>query len=195
MAFLAAVILFSILLLDPSKPITLLFLLIIILSFIFILWKYQDRLLAKYQSTIVVTDDHFTINDYKYYWEDVTWHRTDFNSAVMHGFIIGYKSSKPIRLHTSNKSGVHYNNWKNMRADFLNMLHIKNIEVRNYYNSKLWRRTARLLLASNLLIPIILYIFLDISIVQVWPALLIWLGTSLSFSAVIFKNQNKNINL
>jgi len=159
-------------------------------TFVYVLWKFYDKLLIKYKATLKISDSFFELNQSRYYWEDVEWHRTDMNSAIMNGFVVGVKGFPSLKFHITNKNGIELDVWQKMKKEFLETLSSKNIKVRNYYNSVIWRRTARILLASNIIVPAILAA-LGVDFLKILPGILIWVGTSMTFSVTIFSNQKK----
>lgn len=188
MSFFASLIVISVFLKDISNPAFLVILLSFMGSFIYVLWKFYDKFLIKYNAILNITDGFFELNQSRYNWEDVEWHRTDMNSAIMNAFIVGIKGSSSLKFHVTNKKGNELESWQKMKNEFLETLSSKNINVRNYYNSIFWRRTARIILVSNFLIPLIL-IASGFNFLKFLPGFLVWIGTSIAFSVTIFSNQ------
>ncbi|MEQ9402844.1 MAG: hypothetical protein RIM99_04600 [Cyclobacteriaceae bacterium] len=158
--------------------------------FAVLLNKFFDRILVKYNFKVVLTDVYIKIDKQQYPWSEVIWHRVDSNSAIFSGFTLKVKNQKsPIKLVINKKSNQH-SDYQELVDDLVRTISEKQPESRNYYQSAVWRKVAVMLLVSNLILPLVVYI-LDYDLTKMIPFQLIWLAITLSTSISIFKNQKK----
>ena len=107
------------------------------------------------------------------------------------GFAIKIMGKKTLKLYSSTKSSEELNAWINMTETVENMIRLKSIQTRNYYATRAWRIFAILILASNLVLPVMLVIF-DVGNHTMIPATISWLFISLPYPIIIFMNQEKS---
>lgn len=155
--------------------------------FIFSISKLFDKLLIKRTRNLKLNEAYFEYQGSKYEWEEIDWYKEE-DSAIIHSFVIGTKDGTKLRLNVTKKKSEELAIWTNMKEEFFRMMDVKQVKVRNFYDSIFWRRMARIVLASNLLF-VGIFLFLDIQWLKLLPGTLVWLGTSLGFVMTVFSNQ------
>ena len=193
MTFLCLLMFFALISHVLPKLLFLVVLLLVIGGFIYFMWRHYDKLLIKYSRTFKISDDYFEFGNRKHSWSEVDWHKTETNSAIMKGFIVGIKGTSALKFFVTNKKSDEQNDWQNMRDEFLQTLSLKNIPVRNYYDSLFWRVFVWLIIASNIVVPLALMAF-GFDFIKILPALLFWTGTSQTTTVVILGNQKSKTN-
>ncbi len=153
-------------------------------------WKYYDRLLVKYESSLSFHPDHFQLDGNHYKWEEITWYKKNAGSKFTMGFVVGLKNKSTLRFYATMKRGGELNTWMEMVNAFEKEITQRSLQVRNYYASKSKKRLAKILIASNLIVPI-LSIALGFSSNTILVASIAWLFISLSYPIIVFTNQGK----
>jgi len=87
------------------------------------------------------------------------------------------------------KQGENLDNYVEMIEVFSNIIKEKAIPVRNYYNSKFWRRVARVVLLSNL-IPVAITVMGVVESKFIIPIIFVWLFISLPAPLITYSQQN-----
>ena len=175
---------------ELSKTSALTMIISFLLGFIYLLWKYYDRLLIKYNQIAPIDDDFFCLDTVKYKWADFEWFRNDDSSGVLNSFSIKFKGGKSLKFHVTKKKSKELDNWKSRKEDILITAKEEVLQIKNYYNTRTWRRVARILLASSVVISLIIFsLDLNISLSILLKPLLMWIGISVSFAINIFMNQ------
>lgn len=162
-----------------------------LLLFFLLVWKYFDKLLVKYESSLIFHSDTFELDGKQYNWEEIEWYRRNSGSKFTMGFVVGLKSQTVLKFYVTTKEGEELNTWMEMVDAFEKAITQKSIQTKNYYNTRGWRRFARILLLSNLVLPL-LSIGLGFHSNTILGISIAWLFISLPFPIIIFTIQEKN---
>lgn len=164
-----------------------------IISFLF--WKYGHKLYLRYNSTISIYDNYFTVDNQKYYWNQIEWYRGNHGGNLCIAFDIGiHKIKSPLRffIESIGKNNNNFHDFFKMRRAILNGIYDHGVQTRNYYDTKFHRRLARVVLTSNLVLLAVL-LALEVKINYALPFFLFWAISSLPYPIIIFSKQDVEV--
>jgi hypothetical protein len=164
-------------------------------TFSLILWKLKKYVYIRYQSTISIYDGCFTVDNQKYFWHQIEWHRASQGGKLSLAFDIGlHKIKSPLRFFIEAKWKQNNNSqdFYKMRRAILNGIYDHGVQTRNYYDTKFHRRLARAVLTSNLVILAVL-LALEVKINYALPFFLFWAISSLPYPIIIFTKQEVEV--
>lgn len=156
---------------------------------------FREKFNIKYKSSISIYDDCFYVDAKKYYYYQVEWYRSDHGGGHYLAFDIGiYGEKQPIKLFAEVKSmkNLNFRTFIEMRKAILYGIKSIGIQTRSYYDTKFYRRLARTIFTSNLVLLAVL-LALEVSINRALPIFLAWAFISLPYPIVIFMKQDVEV--
>jgi hypothetical protein len=155
---------------------------------------FYKKLIPVFEETITINESGFHIKSQNRNidWNNIRWFRIDNKTSPLIDIIeFGVVNGKRVSF-TYYKKTQKSNDWQLFKNDIVELVDSNCENLRNYYDTKIWKTLIHIIIISWIIIPSVL-IGLGFDIVKVIPMVLILIGSTITIITVISNSRKKKL--
>lgn len=167
---------------------------LIMFALVFLPIIFYKKLIPIFEETVFIYDAGFHIKSQNrtIKWENIKWFKIDNSTSQLVDLIeFGIENGKNVSFSFFKKTQK-ANDWQLFKSDIKELADNNCENLKNYYDSKVWRIIMYTITISWIIVPLVLF-ELGFNIVKMIPSFLIYIGSSIPLIILIINNKKKKL--